>query len=112
MSTEGRARSLAVLRLIRRNVARGNFLDWIRIGQLLEYEHRSDRQQRAIAILADDAQKIGIRDAMRLIDLSLVMTCDELFLGRSTGGSRSADQNGVRIRGNELQYLACDRCVA
>ena len=56
-------------------------------------------------------RKSGIRDAMRLVDLSLVVSRDELLLRRRAGRAGGGDQDRVGIRGDELQHLSGDRGV-
>ena len=50
-----------------------DLLERVRVRQLLVDQHRADRQDRAVAILADDAQEIGVGHAVRLVDLALVV---------------------------------------
>ena len=70
-----------------------------------------DGQQRAVAVLADHAQEVGIGDAVRLVDLALVAARHELLLRRRARRARGADQDRVRIGADELQHLAGDRRV-
>ncbi len=102
VAAERRARILAVLRLVRDDVVRGDLLEGVRIRKLLEHQHGADRQQRAVAVLADYAQEVRVRDAVRLVDLALVAARDELFLRRRAGRSGRGDQDRVRIRRDEL----------
>ena len=111
MATERRARILAVFRFVLRDVLGGRFLERIRVGQLLEDQHRANGQDGAIAVLAHDAQEIGIRHTVRLVDLALVVARDELLLRRRAGGTGGGDQNRVGPCRDELQDLAGHRCV-
>ena len=95
MAAEGRAAAGAVLRFVLGDVLGGRFLDGVAVRQLLVDEHRADRQDRAVAVLADDAQEVGVGDAVRLVDLALVAARDELLLRRRRRRSR-ARRSGSR----------------
>jgi hypothetical protein len=65
----------------------------------------------SFAILAADAQEIVVGDAVRLVDDALVALFLERFLRQGGRRAGAADQDGIRLGGQDLENLPGHRGV-
>ena len=96
MAAEGRARALTYFCSYLSRTACAAFFT-VAVGQLLGDEHRAGGKDQAVDVLAAHAQEVGIGDAVRLVDLALVMPRDQFLQRRGARRARGADQDGIRI---------------
>src|SRR5450759_4279147 len=105
---EGGVAASAVRALISLDVFERWFLALIAVGQLIRDQHRTDRQYRALDVLAAHAQKIVVGTAVGLVNLPLVASLDQRRLRQHRRRARAHHQHRIRIRAEDLQNLTGD----
>ncbi len=81
------------------------------IGQLPRYHHWPGRKECALDVLATHAQEVPRRNAVGLVDAALVAALAECLLRQHCRRARARNQDGIRIRRHQLQYLPGHRRI-
>src|ERR1700681_904484 len=108
VAAKGRAAAGRVLRFVRLDVFSRRLLDRVAVRQLLVDEQWAGGKHAAVAVGTDDAKEVGVGNAMRLIDLSLVAARNELLVRRCRRSPGAGDQHRVGLRSKDFQHLTGD----
>ena len=83
----------------------------IAVGHLGKHQHQARREHRAFDLGAAQAQEIGRRRSVRLVDAALVAGIDQRDVRQHGRASGRGDQHGVGPRSNQLRDLPGDRRI-
>ena len=111
MAAEGADTALAMSGFVLGDVFQGRLLHRVVVRQLGGDDHRADRQEGALDILAANAQEVIVGDAVGLIDQALVALFLQRLLRQGRRGAGTTDQHGIRLGGDDLENLTGHRGV-
>src|SRR5690606_26944221 len=89
-----------------------DLLRGVTIGYLVEHQHETGGEYRALDLLPAQPEEIGQRSAVGLIDLTLVALIDQGRLRQYAGAACGGNEYRVGPGCNDFQTLAGDRTVA
>ena len=102
MCSRRTSRALSELLLVGRDVVLRNFLDRVRIRNLVDHEHRPCREHRALDLFLADPDEVVGGNAMRLVDRSLVALVAQRNLRQYARASDASHEHGIGLGTDKL----------